>query len=75
MGEKLAVVEAADTSLALLYQLSSKCRKASPELAGRIAKAIGSVRRKKGEKPLPVVLRGDISEVCGGCSYYLKECK
>lgn len=75
MDEKQTVVAAADTSLALLYQLASGHRKASADLAGRIVKGISLVAKKKRKTPLPVVLRGDICETCAGCSYYTKECK
>lgn len=75
MDEKETVVAAAETSLALLYQLASGHRKASSELAGRIAKGIALVGKKKRKTPLPVVLRGDLCETCSKCSYYMKECK
>lgn len=74
MPEKKALAAEAKTSLALLYQLAAGHRKASSELAGRIAKGVRSVRHGTGEVPLPVVLRGDISEVCGTCPYF-KDCE
>lgn len=75
MDEKETVVAAANTSLATLYQLSQGHRRASAEMAGRIAKGIELVGRKKRKSPLPVVLRGDLCETCAACSYYRKECK
>lgn len=74
MDEKWTVVAAADTSLPLLYQLASGHRKASADLAGRIAKGIALVAKKKRREPLPVVTRGDICETCGKCEYF-KECE
>lgn len=75
MDEKETVVAAANTSLAMLYQLASGHRKASADLAGRIANGLALVGRKKRKTPLPVVLRGDLCETCAACSYYRKECK
>jgi hypothetical protein len=75
MDEKETVVAAADTSLPLLYQLASGHRKASADLASRVARGITLVGKKKRKTPLPVVLRGDLCETCSKCEYYKGDCK
>lgn len=69
-AEKCAVSAEAQTSFAMLYQLASDHRRASPDLAARLSKAIAQVRREG----LPDVVQGDISEVCANCSYYQYGC-
>lgn len=72
--DKSEVARIAGTALGLLYQLSYGTRQASPELAGRIAKAMTEVGTRQRHAPLPVVGRGDIATACDECPYY-KSCK
>jgi hypothetical protein len=61
VAEKQAAADAAGTSLAHLYQLSSGYRSASAALAARIEAAV------------PAIKRGDLSETCAKCPYF-KDC-
>jgi hypothetical protein len=69
IDEKRELAKKAETSLALLYQLSQEHRRASSELAGRIEKAAAKIN-----KGLPVLTRGDLSEACAVCKHF-KDCQ
>lgn len=73
-AEKVDVAILADASVQHLYDIAAGRRNASSDLAGRIEKAIGVVNKRKREQKLPAVRRGDISEACAKCSFYVR-CK
>jgi len=72
--EKKDLAFRAQTSLSLLYQLGYGTRTASPELAGRVARGIALINKRKRAEPLPDVPQGDLSPVCGKCKFY-KDCQ
>lgn len=71
------VAALANTSVSILHQLTYEKRSngkpftASPDLASRIAQAIGEVNtRVPKHKLMPTVGRGDLAPACGRCPYY-----
>lgn len=68
--EITTLVDLAGTSLAYLKHIAKGRRKASSELAGKIED--GALMLILERRTLPQLSRGDISETCGECPYYLQ---
>lgn len=71
--EVTRMVDLAGTSKPYLNQLINGHRQPSVAIAAEIAAACNTVRAEAvdGVERLPVVLRGDIHEVCRKCEYFL----
>lgn len=63
----------AKTSVVMLVHVFKGRRKPTPELAGRIAKGLNEAAEGTTRVDLPVLRRGDVSDVCKKCPYY-KRC-
>ena len=69
------LAEKADTSKAYINKIANGLRNASPYKAGRIADAAKQVELLSDDwnrKRLPRLTRGDLSNVCRKCDYYVK---
>jgi hypothetical protein len=67
--ERKLLASLSGTSKTYLYMLSEGLRVASPDMAASIVKS-----SRKINKTLPRLEIGDLSPVCGNCSFY-KKCK
>lgn len=63
----------AKTSRNMLYQLASGHRVASPELAGRLERAVERMNRES-KDDMDLFDRADVSPVCGDCPF-ARKCK
>lgn len=67
------LIRLAGTTYSYINQLANESRKASPEMAGRIAYAAAQIAWSGGRESfnrLPKLERGDLNDTCNKCPYY-----